>query len=429
MPENRILHISHADYGGAGMAAYHIHSILKDRIGNSVFVSKKNSKPDGVIVPDGLLKRISIKLRKTVVNVLQRGFRKRIFLRGDKYCFYGVYELHSACHVSAREILNSIDFVPDIIIVHWVTGFVNARTLYDLHRLTSAKFYWFLMDEAPLGAGCHYSWDCVGFQQSCSDCPAVAAVDKKKVADIYAFKEYYLREMDFSLICFSEYDYLKCKGSSLFKNSAVHKLLLPIDSSLYKPLERNRTDNRIFTILFGAQFLWDERKGMKYLLKTIEELSELFKINNDDVSRIEFLIAGNTDESLYRNFEFKYQILGMIPPQELAEKYRESDLFISSSMEDSGPVMINQAMMSGLPVVAFNVGVAMDLIENGVTGYRVERGDCQAMAQCIYQLSRLPREKLDIIKNSSREKAVALLSEDVFISDILKIIIHGNSLS
>lgn len=425
MPENKILHISHVDFGGAGIAAYHVHSILEKRVGRSVFVSKRKSKAGGVIVP-GLLKKIGLILSKIAIKFLQSGFRKRTFAQGDKYCFYGVYETHSTCHVSARDILKSIDFVPDIIIVHWVTGFVNARTLYDLHRLTSAKFYWFLMDEAPLGAGCHYSWNCEGFKQSCSDCPAVAPVDKKRIADTYAYKERYLRDIDFSLICFSEYDYLKCLTSSLFKNKAVHKLLLPVDSSLYKPSQKDKSGDRVFKVLFGAQFLWDERKGLKFMLKAIQELSELFRTNNNDVSQIEFLIVGNTDESLYRDFKFKYQMLGMISPADLAEKYQESDLFISSSMEDSGPVMINQAMMSGLPVVAFNVGVAMDLIEDGVTGYKVERGDFRAMAERIYELSKLSEERLGMMKNNSRKKAEILLSEDAFVSNILKIIVDEN---
>ena len=57
--------------------------------------------------------------------------------------------------------------------------------------------------------------------------------------------------------------------SALFKNKPIHKVLLSIDSSVFKPVDKVklRTEMKINTdkkiIFFGAVGLTEKRKGMK----------------------------------------------------------------------------------------------------------------------------------------------------------------------
>ena len=81
-------------------------------------------------------------------------------------------------------------------------------------------------------------------------------------------------------------------------------------------------------------------------------------------------------------------------PSLFAATYAAADIFICSSVEDSGPMMINESMMSGTPVAAFEMGVAIDLVVNGTTGFRVPLGDSAALASALAAFVRLePAER------------------------------------
>ena len=54
------------------------------------------------------------------------------------------------------------------------------------------------------------------------------------------------------------------------------------------------------------------------------------------------------------------------------------------SVLDAGPMMINQALSCGLPVVSFEMGVALDVLKNAGTGYCAKLGDYEDFANGIH---------------------------------------------
>ena len=68
--------------------------------------------------------------------------------------------------------------------------------------------------------------------------------------------------------------------------------------------------------------------------------------------------------------------------------------------------MINESLMSGAPVVAFDIGVVPDLIESGVTGEIATLNDPKSFAQCLAAvLSWTPERRA---KSSARCRTIAL---------------------
>jgi glycosyltransferase involved in cell wall biosynthesis len=61
----------------------------------------------------------------------------------------------------------------------------------------------------------------------------------------------------------------------------------------------------------------------------------------------------------------------------------ESDIFVLSSHREGLPNVVLEAMASGLPVVATNVGGLPEVVKHGETGWLVPRGDISAMAAAI----------------------------------------------
>lgn len=64
---------------------------------------------------------------------------------------------------------------------------------------------------------------------------------------------------------------------------------------------------------------------------------------------------------------------------ELAKLYHPLDLYLVTSREEGGPMALMESMSSYVPVVSTRVGMAPDLIEDGVSGALVEVGDVEAI--------------------------------------------------
>ncbi len=71
---------------------------------------------------------------------------------------------------------------------------------------------------------------------------------------------------------------------------------------------------------------------------------------------------------------------------EIITEYRNADIFFHPSLDEITPVVIMEAMASGLPVVATNVGAVSELVHHAESGYLVERIDTKLMATYLKSL-------------------------------------------
>ena len=90
---------------------------------------------------------------------------------------------------------------------------------------------------------------------------------------------------------------------------------------------------------------------------------------------------------------------------ELAKLYHALDLYLVTSREEGGPMALMESMASGVPVVSTRVGMAPDLIVDGVSGALVEVGDVAAICTRATELlglsdggSALKRAARDAVK-------------------------------
>jgi glycosyltransferase involved in cell wall biosynthesis len=58
-----------------------------------------------------------------------------------------------------------------------------------------------------------------------------------------------------------------------------------------------------------------------------------------------------------------------------------SDVFVLPTHQDLLPTVVAEAMGSGLPVVASDVGGLRDMVDDGVTGYLYPAGDVPALTR------------------------------------------------
>jgi len=75
---------------------------------------------------------------------------------------------------------------------------------------------------------------------------------------------------------------------------------------------------------------------------------------------------------------------------ELAKLYHPLDLYLVTSREEGGPMALMESMSSGIPLVSTRVGMAPDLIGDGMSCALVEVGDVDALASRARELLALP---------------------------------------
>ncbi|MFC1760092.1 glycosyltransferase, partial [Candidatus Neomarinimicrobiota bacterium] len=107
--------------------------------------------------------------------------------------------------------------------------------------------------------------------------------------------------------------------------------------------------------------------------------------------------------------------------ERLASAFQAADLFVCPSIEDAGPMMINQSIMCGTPVVSFKMGVALDLIHTGITGYRATLRDINDMATGIKYILELDEKSYCKISQNCRELGLKLCHPKVRIESLMNI--------
>jgi glycosyltransferase involved in cell wall biosynthesis len=392
-----ILNISTYDYGGAGSAVLRINETLISLNNTSkVIVFNKKSKDQNVIqLTDGNFNLFLKKIYRKVYHELQKSF---VFKFVKKYNFFNYSE--QSRYIKPIVILNKLDFTPEIIIVHYTSHFINFKTIYELQQLTKARIIFNMLDTAFLTGGCHYSWNCLGFHNKCSDCSALL-IQKDMSIKNHSFKSHYLNKMhSVKLVASSSWAINQAKKSSLFKNFEKELIYYPIDQNIFKPKKVNFSNSKK-NIFFGTQDFKILGKGVIYFEKALVELEII--LQKKQMNNIEIRIVGGGESKLKISSSFKVNYLGKLPMAKLIDEYSKADVFVCSSIEDNGPMMINEALMCGSPVVCFDVGIGPDLVNNS-TGYLAQNFSYKDLAKGIYKV--LFDSDLEKLKNESRNTAI-----------------------
>lgn len=372
----------------SGTIPFFIHNTLLENGENSVFMTYKS------IFKDKNIYDLS-ENRKVSGLDLSRLIRKiffEIILRDKKHYFYPEWNVDL---VNANQVLKSIPFKPDVIICYWTKFAFNQKLIYELSQKTGAPVIIFMMDMAAFTGGCHYAYECIGFKKKCGKCPALHSVFENDISRLNLnYKRKFIEKTNITVIAPTHTLLEQVNESSLFKNKRIEKIMLSVNEHIFIPDDKNKIkeefgiskDKKV--IFFGAASLKDERKGMEYLINSLNILSERIKLNPELHNKVTLLIAGKNVKELEIPFEYKY--VGYLNTQEkLAKAYQAADIFACPSIEDSGPMMINEAIMTGTPVVSFNMGVAPDLVHNGETGYRAVLKDSDDFANGLESIINL----------------------------------------
>jgi len=398
-----ILHLTNRDKYGAGIAAYRLHlNLLKNKVNSRLLVIEKNHDEKEIleIIPLNFFSKI---YRKVVV--LGQSFLFSHNNSDENYYF----EDQRFSSFRFNTIIKKIPFIPDVIIVHWISSFINFRHLYLLQKRTKALIVFHLLDMGLITGGCHYAWDCMNYCKSCGNCPALNSPSVKDLSyKILKYKKKYVNKLNCIVITPTQWLLNQTVRSSLFTGIEKEKILLGIDEFCFFPQLKYESKKVLKikynqkTILIGAITFREERKGARFLIEALEILINSFLHKPE---KITLIIAG---ESFPRKIDVlnRFNILqtGYIKSDhQLSDLYRAADIFVSASIEDSGPMMINESIISGTPVVSFEMGAALDLVINGKTGYIAKNRDSYDLAFGIDKILNLDADQYNLYSDNCRK--------------------------
>ncbi len=178
---------------------------------------------------------------------------------------------------------------------------------------------------------------------------------------------------------------------------------------------RDRTDNSMLRFVCVAQLIG--RKGIRHLLHAAKKLK-----NNDEPFRnFEIILVGCGPEkqnltNLTNQLDLTsvVRFTGQVAPKDIWHIYAEADVFVLPTLQDNWPLVVLEAMSSGLPILLSKyAGNASDLMVPGLNGYIFDPTNHKELADLLAAYIRTPsmissqgKSSLEIARSYTPEAVV-----------------------
>jgi glycosyltransferase involved in cell wall biosynthesis len=326
--------------------------------------------------------------------------------------------------VKSSLILKKIQVKYDLVLVFFWQGMLTSSSILDIYNKLKVPIFLISADMFPMTGGCSYFWDCRNFENSCGKCPAISSENEDDITKkIFSYKKDVFNSIN-CVFLGNSWMINHAIKSKLFKN--VDTIFPVINENIFKPqnkqvLKEQFKLNDKIVLFAGAVNVSEERKGFKYLVESLQLLSE--KVSASVKKDIVLVIAGDSSIDLQAYFSFETLKTGQLSYDILALYYAMADIYLSPTIQDAGPMMVNQALMCGTPVVAFNIGTACDLV-NDDTGYLAEYKDASDFCHGILRLLELKNEEKKTLSEKCCEASLNKSSYKAFENKILEVYVN-----
>ena len=248
---------------------------------------------------------------------------------------------------------------PNVIHLHNIHGFyLQTEILFDYLKKADIPVVWTLHDCWPFTGHCAY-FDYIGCKKwslgGCDNCKVHAKVypyalfKDNSQWNYCAKREAYTGVKNLTIVTPSHWLAGLVK-KSILKEYPVKVIPNGINLEVFCPGASEKERKKTYTVL-GVANRWEERKGLVYFEKLAKTLPDTYKIK----------LVG-VDKRLARKLRKKYKD-GKITPicrtenvGQLAQLYREADVYVNPTLEDNFPTTNLEALACGTPVVTFATG-------------------------------------------------------------------------
>jgi len=169
-----------------------------------------------------------------------------------------------------------------------------------------------------------------------------------------------------------------------------------IDLTKFRPVQRE-VEPEVVRILTIGRLI--PRKGIQFLIRALPDIIR----NTKRDFEVEIVGDGPYREELVKlatelKVTHKLNFVGTIPYEHLAKRYQEADIFVLCSLAEGMPLVVLEAMASGLPIVASRVQGIEDLVAEN--GYLFKPGDWDSLVAKLVPLINDGQKRIEMGKES-----------------------------
>ncbi len=194
-------------------------------------------------------------------------------------------------------------------------------------------------------------------------------------------------------------------GSSFVRDSFVAEgvpeqklVVIPYGANVSTFCPASESDRRTrhqFRLLFVGQM--SQRKGISYLLRA-------YAAFHGPGTRLTLIGGLYGSEEALTPHRHLFEHIPHIPHAELAGQYRNADVFVFPTLIEGMPLVVLEAMASGLPVITTPNGPG-DIVRDGVDGFVVPIRDPDAIVEKLEYLRANPERRREM-GASARQRAL-----------------------
>jgi glycosyltransferase involved in cell wall biosynthesis len=365
-----ILHINQTDIGGgASIAAYRLHQgLLQQEINSKLLVGE-------ALTTDKNVKVIPQNLR----------LNNNLFRLNGRFGLYNINVL-STFGITEDRFYQEADII-NLHNLHGASGWFNYLALPKIAANKPTVFT--LHDMWSFTGRCAYSYDCDRWQLGCGSCPyldiyPVAQRDSSAIE--WQLKKWVYSKANLTIVVPSEWLARRAQASML-KHFPIHCIPYGIDTNAYQPLDSQLCRELLGitqqqnVLMCGVMSFRDRRKGGDLLVQALNTLPPVLK------RKSLLLLLGRGGEEVAQKVDLKVLQLGFSEGDRLkAIAYSAADLFIFPTRADNLPLVLQESMACGTPMVSFAVGGVPDLVRPGMTGYLAPPENVDSFCQGILEL-------------------------------------------
>ncbi len=364
----KVIHINQSDIaGGAAIAGYRLHQgLLAQGVDSRLLVGRVETNSERIA---------TIPSNHRIENQL---------LRVTSRLGFNYLNLISSFDIPKQSFYKEADVI-NFHNLH--TGYFNYLAIPSLTESKPAVFT--LHDMWSFTGHCAYSYDCSRWKNGCGKCPyldSYPAVVRDNTNIEWKLKNWVYRRSNLTIVTPS-YWLTKLAQQSMLNCFSIHHIPYGIDTEAYQPLDPLKcrfllgipTGKKV--VMFGAESLKDSRKGGDLLLKALQKLPLSLK------TETVLLTIGKAGEAVSEAVGITTLNLGYVSSDRLKSiAYSAADLFIFPTRADNLPLVLQESMACGTPMVSFKIGGVPDLVRPGITGYLATPEDADDFCKGIIEL-------------------------------------------
>jgi glycosyltransferase involved in cell wall biosynthesis len=318
--------------------------------------------------------------------------------------------------------IKKYDFIQVFVTERMLTSlsFATIYTKYKVPLLITC------LDMLHFTGGCYFFGDCERFAIGCGKCLILDSENENdQTHKNYMIKKEVYSKIQYAILCNTHQKKFALR-SKLFNPENIFCNTIIIDEDKFIPKDENIcrkhfgiSSDKKFVILTRYEKGLSRAKGYDHLVNIANIYAE--KATKAELDLSILVLIGSKDEKFASQFKMDTLFLGRLDLNDLIKSYSAASVFISTSIDDVGPSMVNQSLMCGTPVVTFSIGTALDVTRDGENGYKAENFNDNDFVEKIFKISRLTIDDFTKMRKESRESALAFNSKRVNADRIIQI--------